>query len=105
MVDPRLPEQHALFLVTGRVVGDGVQELVDDLERAREVRRHFRQVAHRRSQLLDRRQRRAREVIAQFVANRCGERAHGRGAEEPAGCVAGGGEGGGVWFCGEGEGY
>ena len=61
VVGPREPEQVALLAVPGRVVRERVEQRVDDLERARQVRRHGGQVAHRGPQLLDGRQRRPGE--------------------------------------------
>src|SRR4051812_12082626 len=68
VVGPREPEQVALVLVAGRVVGELVEQAVEVLERRQQVGRGGREVAHRRPQLLDRRQRGARER-AQLVAD------------------------------------
>ena len=91
VVRPRQPEQEALLAVARRVVGERVEQRVDDPERPREVRRRRRQVAQRRPQLAHGRQRRARErpdLVAQDrrrlgqerprLAQRRAERAGGR---------------------------
>ena len=79
VVGPREPEQVALVGVAGRVVGERVEQVVEALERPREVRRDGGEVAQRRAQLLDGRQRGARER-AQLVADdrrrRAQERPH-----------------------------
>ena len=61
VVDPRGPEQEALVAVARRVVGERVEQLVDDLERRHEVRLQRREVLERRAQLLDGRARGAHE--------------------------------------------
>ena len=60
VVGPRGPEQEAL-LRARRVVGELVEQLVDDAERRRQPRRHDREVAGGRAQVADRRQHVARE--------------------------------------------
>ena len=61
MVDPRGPEEEALLGVAGRVVGERVEQRVEDLEAAQQVGRERREVAHRRPQLLHERARGAHE--------------------------------------------
>ena len=61
VVDPRGPEQEALVACAGRVVGERVDQPVDDLERRDQVGRERGEVAQRRPQLLDRRARGAHE--------------------------------------------
>src|SRR5215210_5809418 len=68
VVGPGEPEQVALVGLAGRVVGQLVEQVVDALERPRQVRRGGGEVAHRRPQLPDGWQRGARER-AQLVAD------------------------------------
>src|SRR5829696_7259057 len=68
VVGPGEPEEVALVGLAGRVVGELVEQAVEALERLRQVGRGGREVAQGRAQLLDRRQRGARER-AQLVAD------------------------------------